>query len=144
VLVTPSSVSILTDNCVPDEVGRYLSGRGYTVRLLRDLLPRRTKDPFIVSAAIELGMVIMTFDKGFHRHAHRAAAAPDPARRNWGLILLDCPKPDGVMVLQTWMEAIELELAQCRPLNPSILLIRAEFSELRAIFYRGNTPAYPR
>ena len=73
-------LKFLTDNCVPDSVGRVLINAGHEVIFLRDILPTNSPDPLVASVAELNEAILVSFDKDFRTLApriwHWSAAVP--------------------------------------------------------------------
>ena len=56
----------LSDNNVPDSVGRYLRGRGHSVVRICHWLSAESPDPIVAEAAMRSGRILISWDKDFN------------------------------------------------------------------------------
>ena len=59
------SLRFFSDQCVPTEIIDTLRRHGHQVTLLREVLPIRSPDPFVIAKAQELGAVLVSLNGDF-------------------------------------------------------------------------------
>ncbi len=59
------SLAFLSDQCVPEEITRFLTQHGHRVIRLRDVLPIRSPDPVVISKAEQLGLILLSLNGDF-------------------------------------------------------------------------------
>jgi hypothetical protein len=59
------SLPFLSDQCVPDEIGRILTQNGYKVTSLREVLPVRSPDSEVIAKAQALDLVLLSLNGDF-------------------------------------------------------------------------------
>jgi predicted nuclease of predicted toxin-antitoxin system len=59
------SLRIFADHCVPMEAARRLQAAGHDVRLLRDVLPKRSPDTVVIAKAQELDCILLSLNGDF-------------------------------------------------------------------------------
>ncbi|TAK33475.1 MAG: hypothetical protein EPO21_12935 [Chloroflexota bacterium] len=128
---------LLIDNCVPDQLMAYFTARGHDVTHVRDCLPLETTDPTIAKLSIELGSVVVTWNR---RHFKRLAdRAHYSALR---LLLFDCPESKGQRKAEAFIDLIEFEFEQSERRSDKRFVIEVQDSSLR--IERSLRPESPR
>jgi hypothetical protein len=101
-------VNVITDEDVPDEMGEFLSGRGYAVKLARDHFGTETPDHVIAQAASNEGALVYTFNR---RHFRGLAARrrKDGSLRypQMSVVSFDLSRPEGLARLRALIADVE-------------------------------------
>jgi predicted nuclease of predicted toxin-antitoxin system len=63
---TATKLHFFLDNNVPDSVGRYLQGRGHSVKRQRFHIAADAPDPVVAVTAMESNRILVTQDKDFN------------------------------------------------------------------------------
>ena len=74
-------LKFLTDNCVPDSVGRALAEAEHEVIRLRDILPTNSPDPIVATVAELNDAILVSFDKDFKGLAPRIGVGQQRFRK---------------------------------------------------------------
>jgi hypothetical protein len=101
-------LKFLTDNCVPDSVGRALIEAGHEVILLRDILPTNSADPLVARVAELNGAILVSFDRDFKTLAPRIGIGQQRFRR-LSRIGFRCAEPEAAQRLKVALALIEFE-----------------------------------
>src|SRR5215470_16869984 len=92
-------LKFLTDNYVPDSVGRVLVEAGHEVILLRKILPTNSPDPLVASVAEINQAILVSFDKDFRTLAPRMGIGKQRFRK-LSRIGFRCDKPQAARRLK--------------------------------------------
>jgi hypothetical protein len=101
-------LKFLTDNCVPDSVGRVLVEAGHEVILLRQILPTNSPDPVVASVAEINEAILVSFDKDFRSLAPRIGIGQQRFRK-LSRIGFRCDEPQAAQRLKIALPLIEFE-----------------------------------
>jgi hypothetical protein len=106
-------VLFLTDENVPDAVGRFFKQRGHEVRLARETFREGASDRTVVEGCEALHAIVVTWNKkDFTRLVGRRPPDGNQQRyRHVGAIYFACLEPMAVKRLQQLYDVIELEVA---------------------------------
>ena len=98
------SLAFLADQCVPSSISQTLRLQGYTVTLLRDILPIRTPDVIVIAKANELNLILVSLNGDF---ADIVAYPPADYRGILAIQLHDHPETIPLLMrrLRTYLEA---------------------------------------
>lgn len=115
----------MLDENVPNSASRLLSGRGYEVQYIRDLIPEGSVDPLVAFVAEDKAAVLVSHDGDFQRIAPRI---PDGQKRRFkylSRIWLRCNEYQSAQRLEKAMSFIEgeFEIAQESPDGRMLLWI---------------------
>jgi predicted nuclease of predicted toxin-antitoxin system len=101
-------IKFFVDHCVPDAVGRALSGAGHEVLLLRTQLAPNSPDPLVAAVAQMNGAVLVSLDSDFKSLAPRAGVGKQRFR-TLSRIGLKCSEPQAAKRISAAMTLIEHE-----------------------------------
>ncbi|MGN3974217.1 DUF5615 family PIN-like protein [Tsuneonella sp. SYSU-LHT278] len=109
-------IPFLTDEDVPDSVGRVLEERGHVVRRVRDEMVTGSADAVVAAAARESGFVLVTHNyRDFRRiareHLHSTNAKVDRLCR----VELECGQPQAASRVRDEIDLIEREFLRRDP-----------------------------
>lgn len=93
---------LLTDENIPDSVGRYLQGRGHSVFRTKAHLPEGSPDPIVAMTAMEDDRILVTCDKDFNDQRFQK-----PRFARLSRIGLSGDGPDLVVAIRRHMRMIE-------------------------------------
>lgn len=95
-------LGFLTDQNVPEDVFHYLAKRRHHVARVRDTMPANSPDHIVAKAAMDAGLVLVSWDKDFN---HQCFMKPSYA--SLSRIGFSCPEPEGAKRLSEVMDLIE-------------------------------------
>jgi len=108
VLTTPR-MRLVTDEMVPDSIGKVLEARHHKVYRVRDYLKQGTPDDGVARFANQVQAIVVTWNvKHFRQLLGRKHPTPVPKA---GMIAFNCEEADGRGRLDTLIEVIEAEFA---------------------------------
>lgn len=110
-------LGFLTDNNVPDSAGNALADAGHTVVRQRETMATTASDPVLAVAAIQAGLILLSWDKDFN---HQRFQAP----RFLGLsrIGMSCPEFDGAKRLAETIDLVEFAFRRAAGTPLTILI----------------------
>jgi predicted nuclease of predicted toxin-antitoxin system len=114
--------SFLTDENIPDSVGDWLMGEGYTLYRARDLVVPGTADVALGAIASAEGAILVTRDKDFRRIADRLGMPRAHVRLRMHCIILTGQAPLVRDRLEDLLEAVLFELDQCATRNLNLYM----------------------
>jgi predicted nuclease of predicted toxin-antitoxin system len=123
---------LLIDENVQDSIARLFRDRGHEVSLVRDVFLRGEADPVIAQLGDSLGMIVVTWDKGFRQLAKRAPHGERQRFRNLSRLTLRCNQARAVERVQRYLELIEFEFDQAQRRGDKRLLV--EITETTIVF----------
>ncbi len=92
----------LTDQNVPEAIGRTLTGRGHDVRRVRDEMSADAADPEVAEAAMQSSRILVSWDKDFF-----AQRFQKPRFARLVRIGMSGPEPLGARRLDEVMDLLE-------------------------------------
>jgi len=95
-------LGFLTDHNVPEDVFHCLSKRRHQVTRVRDTMPADSPDHIVATAAIDAGLILVTWDKDFTQQRFMK-----PRFAKLSRIGFSCPYPDGANRLAEVMDLVE-------------------------------------
>lgn len=96
------ALAFLTDVNVPDSVGDLIVQQGHQIVRVRDIMAADAADPVVAAAAMESGLILVSWDKDFN-HQRFMKDRFDALCR----IGFSCPEPDGAVRLEQVIDVIE-------------------------------------
>lgn len=99
---------LLIDENVPNSVAHFFVDRGHDVRYVRDLFPGGTPDPVIATIGDRMAAVVVTWDRDFESLVQRVPAGNRARFRRLGRISFRCNETRGRILLERWIDMIEL------------------------------------
>jgi predicted nuclease of predicted toxin-antitoxin system len=100
---------LLIDENVPQSVAQVFSDRGHDVRFVRDLLAAGSPDPVVAVVGDRLSAVVVTWDQDFDLLIRRIPEGNRTRFRRLGRISFRCNEVKGRLLLERWIEMIELQ-----------------------------------
>jgi len=122
----------LTDNCVPDSVGRTLIAAGHEVILLRDILPTNSPDPLVASVAELNNAILVSFDRDFKTLAPRIGVGQQRFRK-LSRIAFRCNEPDAAQRLGLALALIEFEWTTAQAASDKRMIVEIGSTYIRTI-----------
>lgn len=116
------AILFLTDNNVPDSVGRYLIERGHDVSRVRDVMSADAKDPVVAEAAMQAGRILVTWDRDFN-----AQRFMQPRYASLSRIGFSCPEPEGAERLADVIDLLEFSIRRAAGRPVLIRIARDKF-----------------
>lgn len=116
-MLTDGPLSFLTDANVPDSVGNVLIARGHLVSRVRDIMAADSPDPIVAVAAIENGMILVSWDKDFNHQRFR-----QPRFAALSRIGMSGPEPKGAARIQDVIDLVEFAFARAQGLPQRLLI----------------------
>jgi Domain of unknown function (DUF5615) len=114
---TVSVFAFLTDNNVPDSVGRVLEAHGHDVVRVREIMAADSTDPVVAQAAISASRILVTWDKDFNHQKFR-----QPRYAKMSRIGFSCPEPVGAERLKSLIDLLEFSLRRAGTEPVTILI----------------------
>jgi hypothetical protein len=124
-------LKFLTDNCVPDSVGRALADAGHEVIRLRDILPKDSPDPIVASVAELNDAVLVSFDN-FKTLAPRIGVGQRRFRK-LSRIGFRCGEPEAARRLGLALALIEFEWAAAQTTSDKRMIIEIGPTYIRTV-----------
>jgi hypothetical protein len=125
-------LKFLTDNCVPDSVGRALSNAGHEVMLLRHILPTSSPDPLVASVAELNDAILISFDRDFRTLAPRIGIGRQRFRR-LSRIGFRCREPEAAERLKLALALIEFEWTSAQVASDKRMIIEIGPNYIRTV-----------
>ena len=125
-------LKFLTDNCVPDSVGRVLMDAGHEVIFLRDILPTNSPDPLVASVAELNEAILVSFDKDFRTLGPRIGIGQQRFRK-LSRVQFRCGEPEAAQRLTFALALIEFEWAAARASRDKRMIIEIGPTYIRTI-----------
>jgi uncharacterized protein DUF5615 len=125
-------LKFLTDNCVPDSVGRILREAGHEVILLREVLPTNSSDPVVASVAELNEAILVSFDKDFRTLAPRIGIGQQRFRK-LSRIGFRCDEPHAARRLTLALPLIEFEWTTAQAASDKRMIIEIGPTYIRTI-----------
>jgi predicted nuclease of predicted toxin-antitoxin system len=113
---------LLIDENVPASVADFFASRGHEIKFVRELLPAGTPDPVIATIGDRLSAVVVTWDRDFDQLVRRIPEGNRTRFRRLGRISFRCNPVNGRMLLERWIEMIELQFTLASR-NPDVRMI---------------------
>ncbi|MDQ4044036.1 MAG: DUF5615 family PIN-like protein [Chloroflexota bacterium] len=125
-------IRFLTDNNVPDSVGRYLAERGHEVIRVRDILLPESEDVIIAAIGDQLEAIVVTWDYRDFRALTTQMPEGTRARfRKLGLLTLRCNAPTAARRVAAVIQYIEFEYAERQRLQDRRFMMDITDSTIR-------------
>jgi predicted nuclease of predicted toxin-antitoxin system len=105
---TQLSLAFLTDEGVPDAVGKVIEERGHTVTYGNRSLPRGSADQLVCAAAMNAGLILVAADHDMKTIA-KAQGIGNERFKSLHLVKISCRKPDAAEKIRYAMSLIEHE-----------------------------------
>jgi predicted nuclease of predicted toxin-antitoxin system len=135
-------LKFLTDNCVPDSVGKVLSEAGHEVILLRDILPTNSADPLVASVAEINGAILVSFDRDFKALAPRIGIGQQRFRR-LRRIGFRCAEPEAAHRIQVALALIEFEWETAQSASDKRMIVEIGPTYIRTVRKTPRLSASP-
>lgn len=103
----PQPLAFLSDHNVPVSVGQILSNRGHDVARVADLMPVNSPDPVVATAAIEGGLILLSWDRDFNHQRFMKPRFAPLCRIDFAL-----PEPEGAARLEAVLDLVEFAFAR--------------------------------
>lgn len=100
-------LGFLTDQNVPEDVVRCLVDRGHHATRVRDEMAANSPDPIVAMAAINAGLILVSWDRDF---GHQRFMQPRFSKLS--RIGFSCSEPQGATRLASVMDVIEFVFAR--------------------------------
>ena len=114
---------LLIDENVQDSIAQFFKQRGHKVELVREKFLPGEPDPVIAEAGDKMGVVVVTWDKGFRQLAKRAPHGTRQRFRNLSRITLRCNQAKALERVQRYIESIEFEFKQAQNRGDKRLIV---------------------
>jgi predicted nuclease of predicted toxin-antitoxin system len=125
-------LKFLTDNCVPDSVGRALTEAGHEVIPLREILPTNSPDPLVASVAELNDAILVSFDRDFKTLAPRIGIGQRRFRR-LSRIGFRCDEPQAAQRLKLALALIEFEWTTAQAASDKRMIIEIGPTYIRTV-----------
>jgi predicted nuclease of predicted toxin-antitoxin system len=104
----------LLDHNVPVSVAEVLRERGYTVQLVKDILPIDSPDQLVATVSEIEGAILVSIDRDFRRIAPRIPQGERRRFQTLSRISLECSEPQAAQRVTVALSLIEAEYQLAR------------------------------
>jgi predicted nuclease of predicted toxin-antitoxin system len=125
-------IKFFIDHCVPDSVGRALSGEGHEVILLRTQLAPNSPDPLVAAVSEMNEAVLVSHDADFKSLAPRAGIGRKRFQR-LSRIGLKCSEPQAAKRIMAALSLIEHEWQLAQESSDKRMIVEIGATVIRTI-----------
>lgn len=117
---------LFLDNNVPDSVGRYLQGRGHSVKRLRFWISADSPDPVVATTAMESDRILVTLDRDFNSQRFQQDRFARLCR-----ISLSGPAHELIDAIKEYIHLIERQWEHCQRTRAPRMIVHLKPGQIR-------------